>query len=51
MDRGKIQQIGSPVEIYSHPVNRFVAGFMGKANFLEATVKALGDRDRARVLH
>ncbi len=41
MDRGKIQQVGSPVEIYSHPVNRFVAGFMGRASFLEATVKGL----------
>jgi iron(III) transport system ATP-binding protein len=45
MDRGKIQQIGSPVEIYSHPANRFVAGFMGKANFLEATVKELGESE------
>ncbi|MDX9916182.1 MAG: ABC transporter ATP-binding protein [Sphaerochaeta sp.] len=44
MDKGRIQQIGSPVEIYSHPTNRFVAGFMGKANFLEASVlKLSGD--------
>jgi iron(III) transport system ATP-binding protein len=35
MHQGKIQQIGTPREIYAHPVNRFVAGFIGKANFLE----------------
>jgi multiple sugar transport system ATP-binding protein len=26
---GQVQQVGSPVEIYARPVNRFVAGFMG----------------------
>lgn len=39
MKDGMIQQIGSPSEIYSHPCNRFVAGFIGKANFLDATIK------------
>lgn len=29
MDKGIIQQIGSPREVYDHPVNIFVAGFMG----------------------
>ena len=38
MDRGTIQQIGTPSEIYSHPKNRFVADFIGKANLLEAKV-------------
>ncbi|MBG0767456.1 MAG: ABC transporter ATP-binding protein [Spirochaetaceae bacterium] len=41
MNKGLIQQIGSPAEIYSHPVNCFVAGFIGKANFLEAEVDSL----------
>ena len=41
MDRGLIQQVGSPAEIYSHPVNRFVAGFIGKANFLQAVVDSV----------
>ena len=49
MDRGKIQQVGSPADIYSHPVNRFVAGFIGKANFLHAIVDTI-DADRL-VLH
>jgi iron(III) transport system ATP-binding protein len=36
MHSGKIQQVGTPREIYARPVNRFVAGFIGRANFLEA---------------
>lgn len=35
MDKGIIQQIGTPIEIYEKPVNRFVAEFMGKCNFLD----------------
>ena len=29
LDRGVIQQVGTPAEIYDHPVNLFVAGFIG----------------------
>mgnify|MGYP001029980717 CR=1 FL=1 len=35
LDKGIIQQIGRPNEIYEKPVNKFVAEFMGKCNFLE----------------
>lgn len=38
MDNGLIMQIGSPREIYEQPLSRFVANFMGKANFLPCTV-------------
>ena len=38
MSAGKIQQIGAPREIYTRPVNRFVASFIGETNFLPATV-------------
>jgi len=38
MHQGKIMQIGTPQEIYARPVNRFVADFIGKANFLEGRV-------------
>jgi len=41
MKAGMIQQIGTPSEIYAHPVNRFVAGFIGKANFLQAEVTTI----------
>lgn len=39
MNKGSVQQIGTPRDIYLHPQNRFVADFMGKANFLSAKVK------------
>jgi len=37
---GRIEQVGSPLALYEHPDNVFVAGFIGspKMNFLEATV-------------
>ncbi|MBM4459919.1 MAG: ABC transporter ATP-binding protein [Chloroflexi bacterium] len=39
INQGKIEQIGSPVEIYRRPQTRFVADFIGRANFVEATVR------------
>src|SRR6516165_2260845 len=40
MRDGRIQQVGSPLEIYSRPRNRFVAGFIGAPamNFLDVTL-------------
>ena len=38
LNQGKIEQIGTPKEIYYQPVNRFVADFIGDANILEAKV-------------
>ena len=38
MNQGRIQQIGTPREIYERPVNQFVADFVGTTNFLEGTV-------------
>src|SRR3954462_2747927 len=40
MNRGRIEQIGTPREIYERPVNQFVADFVGSSNFLDATVRA-----------
>jgi iron(III) transport system ATP-binding protein len=40
MNRGRIQQVGSAVGIYRRPHNRFVADFIGRANFLPVTVLA-----------
>lgn len=42
MDRGRILQIGTPLEIYHHPASRFVADFVGLANFVDADVVAPG---------
>lgn len=38
MNEGKIVQWGKPLAVYEEPKNRFVAGFLGKANFFEGTV-------------
>ncbi len=36
MNEGRVEQIGTPTEIYSRPANRFIADFIGKANILPA---------------
>jgi ABC-type Fe3+/spermidine/putrescine transport system ATPase subunit len=38
MSGGRIEQLGTPEEIYRGPVSRFVADFIGDSNFFEATV-------------
>ncbi|MDF2614758.1 MAG: spermidine/putrescine transporter ATPase subunit [Clostridia bacterium] len=35
MNEGRVQQIGSPVDIYNEPKNAFVANFIGESNILE----------------
>ena len=39
--QGRIEQIGAPLEVYSHPQSIFVTSFVGGANFIEGTVAAL----------
>jgi multiple sugar transport system ATP-binding protein len=36
LNAGRVEQVGSPLDLYNKPVNRFVAGFIGspKMNFL-----------------
>jgi spermidine/putrescine transport system ATP-binding protein len=41
MSRGRIEQIGTPVEIYCTPRNRFVAEFLGSSNLFEGKVAAI----------
>lgn len=40
LSAGRVEQVGTPLELYEHPVNAFVAGFIGspKMNFIEAVV-------------
>jgi spermidine/putrescine transport system ATP-binding protein len=38
MYQGKVQQIGSPIDIYEYPQNKFVADFIGESNFLSGRV-------------
>lgn len=38
MDNGKIQQVGTPTDIYNEPVNAFVADFIGESNIIDGTM-------------
>ncbi len=42
MSEGRLEQVGSPEEIYRRPATRFVADFIGESNFLEVTGAAAG---------
>jgi multiple sugar transport system ATP-binding protein len=44
MDRGQICQVGSPLDVYDRPANRFVAGFIGSPpmNFFEGQIEVNG---------
>jgi len=35
MNKGRIVQVGTPTDVYEEPVDKFVAGFIGEANFIE----------------
>ncbi len=48
MSKGKVQQMGTPVEVYERPANKFVADFIGESNFLEGKIKSLS-KDEASV--
>ncbi|HET6765020.1 MAG TPA: ABC transporter ATP-binding protein [Longimicrobiaceae bacterium] len=38
LSHGRLQQVGTPEDLYAAPANAFVAGFLGRANFIEARV-------------
>ena len=50
LEAGEVRQFGSPLDLYHHPQNRFVAGFIGspKMNFLPAELVGT-DNDRAQI--
>ena len=41
MNAGVIEPLGTPMEIYDHPLTRFVAGFIGESNIFDGTVTAV----------
>lgn len=49
MDQGRMQQVGTPDEVYYYPVNLFVAGFIGtpQMNLVESTICGEGGRAAA----
>jgi len=59
--QGRIEQVGDPAEVYEHPVNEFVAGFVGVSNIVERDgarftirpekVRILSDADASTGLH
>jgi putative spermidine/putrescine transport system ATP-binding protein len=42
MDSGRVSQVGTPEDLYERPANRFVAGFVGRANWLAGIARAGG---------
>jgi putative spermidine/putrescine transport system ATP-binding protein len=51
MNHGRIEQVGLPRDLYEHPVNRFVASFLGEANIFDlAELDAHGDGARMRTV-
>lgn len=42
MNRGHVEQVSAPEEVYDRPTTTFVAGFIGVSNLLPATVPATG---------
>ena len=45
MNHGRIEQAGSPSDLYDRPATRFVAGFIGETNFIEGEVVGVHGRD------
>ncbi len=47
LSAGRVEQVGAPLELYEHPVNLFVAGFIGspRMNFIGAEVMSVADKE------
>ena len=45
MSEGRIEQIGTPNQIYEQPLSKFVAEFLGHSNILDADIVARGDNE------
>jgi len=50
MNNGRIEQTGTPVEIYESPMSSFTAAFIGDTNFLDGKVTRVIDNDYALIL-
>ncbi len=42
MNHGRVQQVGTPTEMYDHPKTKFVARFIGESNLFEGSLKRTG---------
>ena len=45
MNKGRIEQVGSPIEIYESPTNEFVSSFIGEINILSATIMEVKEKE------
>jgi spermidine/putrescine transport system ATP-binding protein len=43
MNAGRVEQLGSPEELYERPASRYVANFLGQSNCLDGEVETVGD--------
>lgn len=50
LNQGRVEQVGSPKDIYNHPSTRFVADFIGSANFLPVQVRQVNNGKTTVVL-
>ncbi len=52
LNNGRVEQLGSPLDLYQHPATLFVAGFIGapKMNLLDAEVKAVNGQHLTLIL-
>jgi putative spermidine/putrescine transport system ATP-binding protein len=46
MQRGRIEQVGTPAELYEAPATRFVADFLGESNFVDGVVVGASSSER-----
>ncbi|WP_088052452.1 ABC transporter ATP-binding protein [Virgibacillus dakarensis] len=44
LNKGQIQQVGSPLEVYLNPVNKFVANFVGNSDILQASINKVTEK-------
>lgn len=51
MNKGRIEQMGSPVDLYENPETVFVANFLGQSNLIEATVQSNSGADTSVDIH
>ena len=50
MKDGRIEQVGSPIEIYEKPANEFIAGFVGYVNFMDGRIASIDEKTREAVI-
>ena len=43
MNRGRLEQVGTPEEVYNHPETKFVADFIGESNIIEGYIENMTD--------